>query len=363
MLLNRQIGQSFNEDGTPDGEPYIDGNNFAEELLWLDTMGKKRIQVWINSPGGSVTQGMSIYNAILKSKTPVDTYNAGIAASIAGAIFTAGRKRVMSDYSLFMMHPVSGGDDKSLAAFNESVSKMLTAKTAMTEDQCIKCMSATTWLNASDCKDMGLCTDIEETNELNRKGMPVNDVVAMHRYADAIVNNAFQNNSHKMNLEKITNRLKLTPGANEDVILEAINRLETARNEAVTDKENLQAQLDALNSTKAELDTKINELQTQLNSANAEKEAAQEAQATTEATDAVNKFKNRIGNKAEVIASWVNLMKKDKAGTTAMLEALPLNMKAPDVNLTGDVNPAFAGVAGVMAEIQAREAAARNKHN
>jgi len=166
-----------------------------------------------------------------------------------------------------------------------------------------------------------------------------------------------------MNLEKITNRLKLTPGANEDVILEAINRLETARNEAVTDKENLQAQLDALNSTKAELDTKINELQTQLNSANAEKEAAQEAQATTEATDAVNKFKNRIGNKAEVIASWVNLMKKDKAGTTAMLEALPLNMKAPDVNLTGDVNPSFAGVAGVMAEIQAREAAARNKHN
>jgi ATP-dependent Clp protease protease subunit len=62
-------------------------------------MDKKRIQVWINSPGGDVDDGYNIYNAMLKTKTKVDTHCYGMAASMAGAIFQAGHRRTMADYA------------------------------------------------------------------------------------------------------------------------------------------------------------------------------------------------------------------------------------------------------------------------
>ena len=54
MLINKHIG--FDE---KDG-PGIDGSLFQEELLRIDAMGKKRIQIWINSPGGKVMDGYNI---------------------------------------------------------------------------------------------------------------------------------------------------------------------------------------------------------------------------------------------------------------------------------------------------------------
>ena len=75
-------------------------NLVVAQLLYLDhSDSKKDISLYINSPGGVVMDGYNIYNAILRSKTPVDTYNVGIAASIAGVIFMAGRKDI-SFYSI-----------------------------------------------------------------------------------------------------------------------------------------------------------------------------------------------------------------------------------------------------------------------
>ena len=106
MLINTHIG--FDEEN---GQG-IDGAQFQRELLYLDGLGKKRIQVWINSIGGVVMDGYNIASAILKTKTPVDTYNVGMSASIAGVIFMCGRNRIMLDYAQFMMHPASGTKDK-----------------------------------------------------------------------------------------------------------------------------------------------------------------------------------------------------------------------------------------------------------
>ena len=54
MLINKHIGYS-----EKDGQG-VDGSLFQEELLYLDSLGKKAIQVWINSPGGSVVDGYNI---------------------------------------------------------------------------------------------------------------------------------------------------------------------------------------------------------------------------------------------------------------------------------------------------------------
>lgn len=358
MLINRQIGPSYCEDGSIDyNQPYIDGAAFQEELLYLDSLGKKRIQVWINSPGGSISHGMNIYNAILKSKTPVDTYNTGIAASIAGAVFMAGRKRYMCDYAQFMMHPVSGAEEdrKAHQAFTESVTAMLQAKSGVTSDMIRYMMNTTTYLPASKCLEQGICTDIEVTRDANTKNMPKDSVQAMMAFSNNITNELLK--TRNMNLEKVANKLGLNPSASEDAILDAINSIEAARNQAQEAANTATASLEAAQAKVSELTEQLATAQADLDAANAAAQAAQEAQAETQATEMVNAFKDRIGDKPEALAKWVNLAKADMAGTKEMLEALPLNKVANRIPVpAGNPDATGTGVTAqaIMAEIQSK---------
>src|ERR1700761_7304409 len=103
MLILQQIGNTCNEAGDII-EWGVQGADFCKELLMLDMMGKTRIQIWINSIGGSVIDGYSILGAMLKANTRVDTYNIGVAASTAGWLFEAGKTRDMCDYATWMGH-------------------------------------------------------------------------------------------------------------------------------------------------------------------------------------------------------------------------------------------------------------------
>lgn len=343
MLINQHIGYD------PDAGYGIQGALFQTELLQLDSMGKKRIQVWINSIGGSVMEGMSIFNAILKSKTPVDTYNCGIAASIAGVIFMAGRKRCMADYALMMIHSPSGSDDKKgMDAIAGSLTTMLTAKSKIDEQHVKYLMDRTTWLTASECYEKGFCTEIENTNVQNQKRMPVgNDTMAMWKVGDTILNSLIPNtnNNSTMNIAKITMRLALNDAATEDNIVSAINGIE---NRATT----AEAALNTANSTVNRLTAEVADVQNKLNAANTksiadlaakddalklvkdelqamktDKENAEKAALKVKAETMVKGFADsgRIKNEATVILKWTNLAVADFDGTKEMLDAIPLN--------------------------------------
>lgn len=325
MLLNKQIGKTCLESGEWDGIPYVDGAEFQEELMWLDTMGKKRIQVWINSPGGSVMQAMNIFSAILKSTTPVDTINTGVCASAAGLVFMAGRKRTMADYAQFMMHPVSGADEdaQGAAAFTDSCTKMLSSKSNLSPDTISFMMASTTWLSASECLAKGICTDIEVTKDANKKGMPAGNVTAMLEFSNNILTQTINNlKPQVMTLDKVTNKLGLVAGANEDAILNAVNSIsearqaaETALTEAQQQVADLQAQLDAANAS----------LQEAQDAAAAAQAEVDEIAAETAATEMVNSYKPRIGEAKETLDKWVAKAKVDFEGTKELLESLPLN--------------------------------------
>lgn len=351
MLLNRQIGRTHTEDGYWDGIEYVDGHEFAAELLRLDNMGKKRIQVWINSPGGYVTEGMSIFSAILKSKTPVDTYNVGVAASIAGAVFMAGRRRVMADYAQFMMHPVSGGTDAAaLDAFKTSTITMLQSKSGLTPEMIAQLMEVTTWMGAAECFEKGICTDIEATRDGNKRYMPSGDVKAMLSYSNNILTDLLPKPRNTM--VKITNKLNLAEGSNEDVILAAINRLEEARTTAENRATEVQNSLTEAEARVADLQAQLDAANTELAAAKEAEAAATEAAATQAATELVNSFTDRIGTAEEAVTKWVNLAKTDMTGTKAMLEALPLNKQAPKPSTDSKPTPVTAH--GIMQDIANR---------
>ena len=64
----------------------------------------EHINVYINSYGGEVAEGLAIYNALKRHKAKVITYCDGFACSIASVIFMAGDERIMSNASLLMIH-------------------------------------------------------------------------------------------------------------------------------------------------------------------------------------------------------------------------------------------------------------------
>lgn len=65
---------------------------------------RKPIILYINSPGGSVSDGYSLIDAILLSKTPVYTVNLALSASMGFLIFIAGHKRYSMPHAEFLMH-------------------------------------------------------------------------------------------------------------------------------------------------------------------------------------------------------------------------------------------------------------------
>ena len=251
MLINTHIG--FDED---EGIG-IDGALFQKELLYLDTLGKKRIQIWINSIGGVVMDGYSIASAILKTNTPVDTFNVGICASIAGVIFMCGRNRVAMDYSLLMIHKPSGGnDEKVLDLMKESLVTMLTAKSGLTTEQVSKLMDATSWINATECLKMGFATEIEKTAKA--------ETITATNYADIFTQaNKITNKilkpiiNTKKSMLKVTNKLGLNAEANEDSIVNAIEQIESVKNAEVEAKN---AEVEAMKQTIADMETQLTAL-------------------------------------------------------------------------------------------------------
>jgi ATP-dependent protease ClpP protease subunit len=342
MMLDSHIG--FDSDK---GEG-IDGAEFAKELLYLDSLQKKRIQVRINSIGGSVIDGMSIYNAILKANAKVDTYNIGIAASIAGVIFQAGRNRIMADYALLMVHNPSNGDKKSLAKIKESLLVMLSRKTGKNEKELSKLMDVTSWFSASESIAAGLADKIEISKD-NKPKIVSSDVKAAWLEATEIINSYKPKTINKM--ENIINKLGLAADATEETILAAISEMENKMSEF----EKVKKAHDEAKAKCNELADKLKELKKAKDESDEEAENAKKMEAKNKAEELVNdalkagKFSN------EFAGHWTNLALENFDAASEMIKGLSVTKKGVDIvvnrinesdDLLGNV------VARTMADLQ-----------
>ena len=83
----------------------------VSELLYLDSLGKEDISLYINSPGGSITSGMAIYDTMNFIKSDVCTIGIGMCASMAAFILSSGKKgkRFLLPNAEVMIHQPLGG--------------------------------------------------------------------------------------------------------------------------------------------------------------------------------------------------------------------------------------------------------------
>jgi ATP-dependent protease ClpP protease subunit len=136
-----------------------------------------QINIYINSYGGDVKEGLAIYNQLKRNPAQKTVYIDGFACSIASVIAMAGDKVIMGPNTLMMIHHASmsawGNADELRKAANDveiidkaSCSSYLAkAGDKLTEDQLNELLDNQTWLNAQQCVQYGLADEIAGQEE------------------------------------------------------------------------------------------------------------------------------------------------------------------------------------------------------
>ena len=158
-------------------------NSVIAQMLFLQMQDpKKDIHIYINSPGGSVTAGLAIYDTMQFLTCDVNTYCIGIAASMGAVLLTAGTKgkRFCLPNSHVMIHQVSGGAQGTAADVERTIGFMFNLKkrlntilakhTGKTEKQVEKDADRDNYMSAEESAEYGLVDKVLES----RKELPDN---------------------------------------------------------------------------------------------------------------------------------------------------------------------------------------------
>jgi ATP-dependent Clp protease, protease subunit len=163
-------------------------NLVVAQMLFLQMEDPKRdVNLYINSPGGSVTAGLAIYDTMQFVTCDVATYCVGIAASMAAVLLTAGTKgkRYALPNSDVMLHQVSGGAQGPASDVERTVEYMFKLKkrligiiahhTGKTEAQIQQDSDRDYWITAQQAKDYGLVDEVVKSRkDVAPEALPIN---------------------------------------------------------------------------------------------------------------------------------------------------------------------------------------------
>lgn len=148
-------------------------NTLQAQLLYLDsTDPEKDISIYINSPGGSVTAGLGIYDTMQFISSDVATICTGMAASMAAVLLTAGTesKRQALTHSRVMIHQPLGGvqgqasdieiEAKEIQKFKKELYTIISEHSHTPYDKVWQDSDRNYWMTAQEAKDYGMIDTI-----------------------------------------------------------------------------------------------------------------------------------------------------------------------------------------------------------
>jgi ATP-dependent Clp protease protease subunit len=157
--------------GTPINDDVA--NVVIAQLLFLEADNPERdIHIYINSPGGSVSAGMAIYDTMQFLKSPVNTNCMGLAASMGSFLLAAGRpgKRSALPHSRIMIHQPSGGTQGTASDIEIQAREILYLRSKMNElmakhtgrpvEQIERDMDRDRFMSAEEAKAYGLIDNV-----------------------------------------------------------------------------------------------------------------------------------------------------------------------------------------------------------
>ena len=153
--------------------PDVMANSVIAQLLFLSSQNpSKDIQIYINSPGGSVTAGLAIYDTMQYVKPNVSTVCIGLAASMAATLLTAGEKgkRFALPNAEILLHQVMGGvtgeaieieiTAKQIVKIKDKLNKILAKHTGQPLERVEKDTDRDFYLSALEAKDYGIIDEV-----------------------------------------------------------------------------------------------------------------------------------------------------------------------------------------------------------
>jgi len=148
-------------------------NVIQAQLLFLESTDNKRdIQMFINSPGGSVISGLGIYDTMQYVSPEIGTICTGLAASMGAVLLCAGTKgkRTCLPHSRVMIHQPSGGMQgqfsdmeisyKLIKGMRNELYDIMAKHTGKTFDQIEKDSDRDNWMTATEAKEYGLVDEV-----------------------------------------------------------------------------------------------------------------------------------------------------------------------------------------------------------
>lgn len=162
LEIYSEIGESFWWES-------VSANEFVRDLNALDV---DTISLRINSPGGSVFDGVAIYNALIRHKATITAYVDGFAASIASVIMLAADRIVMGDGALVMIHnPTTyawgfAEDLREQADLLDKIRDEIVAlyakRTGSSVEDLATWMAATTWMGGVEAIERGFAHELAD---------------------------------------------------------------------------------------------------------------------------------------------------------------------------------------------------------
>jgi len=155
--------------------PIIDpvANSIIAQMLFLASQdSNKDIQLYINTPGGSVTAGLAIYDTMQYVKCPISTVCLGLAGSMGATLLAAGEKgrRFALPNAEILLHQVAGGvtgeaieieiTAKQIIKIKNKLNKILAHHTGQSLEKVEKDTDRDFYLSAEEAKEYGIIDEV-----------------------------------------------------------------------------------------------------------------------------------------------------------------------------------------------------------
>ena len=150
-------------------------NAVCAQLLFLQSQdAKKEISVYVNSPGGSVTAGLAIYDTMQFVKCPIATYCIGQAASMGAVLLAAGAKgrRFSLPNARIMIHQPWGGAEgkasdieitaREIIRLKEILNRILATHSGKKYEDVVRDTDRDHFMSAQEAKEWGIVDEVLE---------------------------------------------------------------------------------------------------------------------------------------------------------------------------------------------------------
>lgn len=157
-------------------------NSIIAQMLFLASQDpKKDIQLYINTPGGSVTAGLAIYDTMQYVKCPIATICFGLAGSMGAVLLTAGEKgkRFALPNSEVLLHQVAGGAQgqaseieitaKQIIKIKNKLNQIIASHSGQPLEKIEKDADRDFYLTAQEAKDYGLIDQVISNKDILEK--------------------------------------------------------------------------------------------------------------------------------------------------------------------------------------------------